>query len=395
MEALPLPQDPTLSAYASVLNELGHWAVVLDSRWRIVFVTDEERLSARERDIWNSLLGEHWYSSSHFSYKATFAFGGNWLEHVRESFRRFGPFVLFDTPGGREELRHVVDPALHDLIGEIEPVEAPAVWRGRDPVFKHAGLGARSSVMWLRVRGDDGTVAGTVILAKPRPGMSHLATAAGIADLGHLERMALVQQPGRRPAAVLMADLEASTPLARRLSTAQFFAFGRRLVRAGDQCIIDHGGIVGRHAGDGVVAFFLAETAGSESSAARACIETAMALRTALATVVARSTLTDTVVSFRFGLHWAATIYIGRITTAGRTEVTGLGDEANETARIEPCATGGRALASKALIERLDSGDAQALGIDTDHVTYIALADLATATDKARRDAPSIAVCEI
>ena len=394
MEAFPLPQDPTLSAYASTLNELGHWAVVLDSRWRIVFATDEERRGA-ERDIWISLLGEHWYSSSHVSYKATFAFGGTWLEHVRESFRRFGPFVLFDTPGGREELRRVVDPALHDLIDEIEPVEAPPVWHGREPVFKHAGLGATSSVMWLRVRGDDGAFAGTAVLAKPRPGMSQLATAAAIADLGHLERMALVQQPGRRPAAVLMADLEASTPLARRLSTAQFFAFGRRLVRAADQCIIDHGGIVGRHAGDGVVAFFLAEGAGSESAAARACIETARALRTALATVVARSMLSDTDVSFRFGLHWAATIYIGRITTAGRTEVTGLGDEVNETARIEPCATGGRTLASKALIERLDSGDAQAVGIDTHHVTYIALADLASATDKARRDAPSIAVCQI
>ena len=323
------------------------------------------------------------------------AFGGEWLEHVRESFRRFGPFVLFDTPGGREELRRVVDPALRDLIDEIEPVEAPPVWRGREPVFKHAGLGARSSIMRLRVRGDDGAVAGTVILAKPRPGMSHLATAAAIADLAHLERMALVQEPGRRPAAVLMADLESSTPLARRLSTAQFFAFSRRLVRAADQCIIDHGGIVGRHAGDGVVAFFLAEAAGSESAAARACIETSTALRTGLATVVARSSLSDTDVSFRFGLHWASTIYIGRITTAGRTEVTGLGEESNETARIESCATGGRTLASKALIERLDSGDARTLGIDTNHVTYTALAELATATDKARRDAPSIAVCEI
>ena len=360
-----------------------------------MFATDEERLSVGDRDIWITLLGEHWYSLSHVSYKATLAFGGNWLEHVRESFRRFGPFALFDTPGGREELRRVIDPALHDLIDDLEPLEAPPVWRGRDPVFKHAGLGARSSVLWLRVRNEDGAVAGTVVLGKPRPGMSQLAAAVAIADLGHLERMALVRRPGRRPAAVLMADLEASTPLARRLSTAQFFAFGRRLVRAADQCIIDHNGIVGRHAGDGVVAFFLAEALGSESAAARLCIETATALRAELATVVGRSTLSETDVSFRFGLHWATTVYIGRITTAGRTEVTGLGDDVNETARIETCATGARALASKALIERLDGSDARALGIDTDHVTYRALADLPTATDKTRRDAPAIAVCEV
>ena len=79
-----------------------------------------------------------------------------------------------------------------------------------------------------------------------------------------------------------MADLEASSPLARRLSTAQYFAFVRRLVRAEDRCIIDAGGIVGRHAGDGVVAFFLAETVGSESAAARSCIAAARTLRDTL-----------------------------------------------------------------------------------------------------------------
>jgi hypothetical protein len=65
------------------------------------------------------------------------------------------------------------------------------------------------------------------------------------------------------------------------------------------------------------------------------------------------------------------------------------------SARIEACATGGRTLASKSLIERLNRTDADALGLDTVHTTYTPLADLSTATDKARRDAPSIAVCEV
>jgi len=216
-----------------------------------------------------------------------------------------------------------------------------------------------------------------------------------MADLGHLDRMALVERPDRRPAAVLMADLEASSPLARRLSTAQYFAFGRRLIRTADQCIVDHGGIVGRHAGDGVVAFFLVETAGSESAAARACIDTARALPSAVADIALRSGLQDTDVSLRFGLHWGSTLYVGRITTVGRSEVTALGDEVNEAARIEACATGGRTLASKALVERLNNADAEALGIASERATYTPLADLATATDKARRDAPSIAVCDV
>ena len=97
----------------------------------------------------------------------------------------------------------------------------------------------------------------------------------------------------------------------------------------------------------------------------------------------------------RFGLHWGSTLYVGQITTSGRMEVTALGDDVNEGARIEACATGGRTLASKALIERLEPEDAAALDLDPDHITYTPLVDLPTATEKARRDAPAIAVCEV
>ena len=63
--------------------------------------------------------------------------------------------------------------------------------------------------------------------------------------------------------------------------------------------------------------------------------------------------------------------------------------------RIEACATGGRLLASKDLIERLDRADAATLGIDADHISYTQLADLDTATEKARRDAPAIPVYDL
>jgi class 3 adenylate cyclase len=394
MDPLPLPDDPTLATFATVLNELGHSAHVLDARWRVVFITDEVRRTIG--DVGGSTisrLGEHMFGPSEVAVKWAFFFEDS-LEQTRETFRLLGPFVLFDTAGGRDELRQLVDPVLRDLVDEIEPVELPAAWGHSSLAAKHAGLGARNTFLYLRVRAGDGTVAGTVYLSKPGVGMSQLMAAAAIADPGHLERMAMVERPGRRPAAVLMADLEASSPLIRRLSTSQYFAFGRRWVRTADQCIIEHGGVVGRHAGDGVAAFFLAETAGSESSAARACIETARALKAALPDVAARSGL-QTDVSFRFGLHWGATPYVGRITTAGRTEVTALGDEVNEAARIEASATGGRTLASKVLVERLDPGDSESLGIEPDRVTYTPLADLPTATDKARRDAPSIAVCDL
>jgi class 3 adenylate cyclase len=225
--------------------------------------------------------------------------------------------------------------------------------------------------------------------------MAMLSAMTFTADLGHVARMGLVAEADRRPAAILFADLEASSPLARRLSTASYFALGRRLVRASDQCVVDAGGLVGRHVGDGVGAFFLAETAGSESAAAYGCIAAARALRESVAEVAARTDLQPEDVVLRFGLHWGANLFVGNISTAGRSEVNALGDQVNEAARIEACASGGLALASKDLVERLDPDAAAALDLEPNRITYTPLGDLATATEKARRDAPAIAVCEI
>ncbi len=121
----------------------------------------------------------------------------------------------------------------------------------------------------------------------------------------------------------------------------------------------------------------------------------ARALSASARDVALRSELAPDDVVLRFGLHWGSTLYVGNIATAGRTEVTALGDEVNEAARIEACATGRRALASKDLLERLDPDDAAALGLDPDRVTYTRLSELNTATEKARRDAPAIAVYDV
>jgi hypothetical protein len=51
--------------------------------------------------------------------------------------------------------------------------------------------------------------------------------------------------------------------------------------------------------------------------------------------------------------------------------------------------------AAAAPVERLRRADSVTLGIDTGHATNTPLADLATATEMARRDEPWIAVCEI
>ena len=395
LRSLPFPDDPTLAAWASALNDAGYWAFLLDADWRYMFTTQELLFSYRDMGVPTTPpIGSHYFSAESRQFMGA-TLGGSWASVARAWFLDAGRYMLADTPGGREELRRVVDPEVADLVDQLEPQDLPPVWMNRAVDFTTAGADATGRAVWIRIDDPEGERVGVLILPKPGLGMSHMARAAATADLTHLERMRVVEAPDRHPAAILMADLEASSPLARHLSTAQYFAFGRRLLRTADRCIIDAGGIVGRHAGDGVVAFFLAETTGSESAAARCCITAARTLRDLLPDIAARSELSDAAISLRFGLHWGATLYMGRILTAGRSEVTALGDEANEAARIEACATGGKALASKSLIERLNRADADALGLDTGHVKYTPLADLSTATDKARRDAPSIAVCEL
>jgi class 3 adenylate cyclase len=394
-ETCPLPEDPRLAAIARALNDAGYWAIVVDRGWRNLYMTDAQRLSEGGLlELAPFPVGVHICSAE--SLTALLAGRGrlNTVETMRTRFAALGPYMLAATEGGREELRELVDPRLRDVVDHLSPAD---LLDARSVTFpgSGAGMAVQIQVTLMPIRDGDGQLVGTVVLSKPAASMAVLAAMAAGGDLSHFERMQQVAKPGRRPAAVLFADLESSSALARRLSTASYFSLGRRMTRAADRCVIDAGGLVGRHVGDGVVAFFLADTAGSESSAARSCIQAARDIKHAMTNVAARSDLPPEDVVMRFGLHWGATLYVGQIITSGRAEATALGDEVNEGARIEACATGGRSLASKELLERLEPADAAALGLDPDQLTYTPLADLPTASEKARRDAPAIAVCEI
>lgn len=86
---------------------------------------------------------------------------------------------------------------------------------------------------------------------------------------------------------------------------------------------------------------------------------------------------------------------VGQVATSGRLEVTALGDQMNEGARIEAAASAGAILASKDLIERLDSEDAAATGVDPEAIAYTPLAEIEGAGEKAIRDAGAIPVAAI
>jgi len=396
-ETCPLPDDPTLAAWARALNDAGYWAGIVDRNWRNLYMTDAFRLTRGALlELASFTVGEHFYGPESLSARLAVRDPVSTLESVREEFEALGPYMLAAAEGDREELRGLVDPRLRDIVDQLTPADLV------HPISLVASAKYSAGAMTMEIpitlgplRDSDGQLVGIVMLSKPAASMAVLGRLAAAGDLRHFERMQRVAKAGRRPAAILFADLESSSPLARRLSTASYFSLGRRMARAADQCVIDAGGLVGRHVGDGVVAFFLAESAGSESAAARCSIQAARSIKDAMSEVAARSDLAPEDLVMRFGLHWGATLYVGQITTSGRAEATALGDEVNEGARIEACATGGRALASKGLLERLEPDDAAVLDLDPEHVTYTPLADLPTATEKARRDAPAIAVCEV
>ena len=305
-----------------------------------------------------------------------------------------GPYILRDTPGGRAALQGSLDPRLVHLVDDLQPA-------GEEELGSFAmGAGTTSGrhvvlATVIPIHAATGEHVGSLVSWMPAAAMDVLGTMAFERDLDHLARTASLARAGRRPAAILFGDLERSSALARSLSTGNYFSVVRRIIKAADQAIVDAGGVVGRHVGDGVVAFFPAETSGSESAAVRGCISAAIAIRNAMTQVAKRSGLTSGAITVRFGLHWGGMLYMGNISTPARSEVTALGDEVNETARIEACATGGLILASKPLIERLDPPDAAAIGLDLGHASYTPLGELPTATEKARRDAPAIAVTDI
>ena len=392
-ESYALPEDRALADVAKAVRDTGHWAWVVDRDWRLVYVTDDLRESFGAGVLAHHAVGHHFFGEEQLAASHTWRFGPNADELQRVLFSICGGLVLHDTGGDRDAIRDATAPLFHDLIDALEPDDGGCL--GAVILASSIREALNVHLLALRVRDVDGGVQGTVLITKPRVGMATAGAMLFELDLDHLAQMQRMAAPGRRPAAILFADLEGSSPLARRLSTSRYFTLGRRLVRAADRCIIDAGGLVGRHAGDGVMAFFLAESLGSESAAARGCITAVRALRAAVRDVATRSDLDPADVIVRFGLHWGSTLYVGSINTGGRSEVAALGEEVNQAARIEACATGGRALASRDLIERLDPDDAAALGLDPDRLTYTPLRDLDTATEKARRDAPAIPVCDV
>jgi class 3 adenylate cyclase len=375
--------DASLKGMAAGLEETGWAAELCAPDWTLVYVSSQLRALLGHPSDEDLGLGEHIVVSRQrpaYDRFVSEASGTAWLSQNV-------PHMLDSTPGGRAAILEMVDrPASREVVATCAEWTFPA-WTG------YFGWEPYGDVRFFaqRPRDRDGRPYGTVYLyGSTLP--ATLLTLVARGDSVLFERMARLAEPGRHEAAVLFADLQASGTLSRRLSSTAYFRTLTALTTAMDRAVIDAGGIVGKHAGDGLTAFFLCEDLGSPSATARAALSAARHLAAAARAAGGEA---GEPVELNVGVHWGGTLYMGQLVTDGRLEVTALGDEVNECARIQQVARDGAILASKPLLERLDEPDAAHLGLDLDALHYTPLADVPGAGEKAVRDAGTLPVARV
>lgn len=389
----PMPDDPRLREWAEALEGMQWSALILDADWRLAWVSNELRqflgVEPDEEVGLGLPIGEAYMQDA-------------WLRTVDpvsqvDLFKQLAPFALQNVDFGGRDIRDVVPERFLPLLAEIEPTTPPLMLTSS---FKYVGAATGGeegasypvNVCNIRLNDDEGAPVGVlaIFFMGIRP---NLLALLGRGDEQMYERMANLVEPRRHQAAVLFCDLHQSVKLSRQLPTAAYFKLVRALWTGIDQVVAEETGIIGKHAGDGASAFFLVEDLGSPSQAAAAAIRAASRMHEVGETVFRDAV--DTECHLKIGLHWGSGLYMGQLVPGGRLDVTALGDEVNETARVEACAPPGATLVTKYLVEQLDDNAGKTLGIDVASLTYMPLSDLETASPKAVTDAGNLPVTRL
>lgn len=307
-------------------------------------------------------------------------------------------YILHDTPGGKEAVaEHLEGEDERAILERARPRRPPPIWSYGIDYVSPEGPPVHVHVVTFPLRDERGRSIGNVVVY--HSGLPVSLTAQLVrGDRDMFERMAQLAEPGSRSLAIMFADLESSGMLSRHMPSALYFSLIRRLTDAMDRAIVQRQGIVGRHAGDGVSAFFLAEDLGSPAAAIGAAIEAGREIAVvaeAVGTSLRSEVPEAEPVRVNIGVHWGSAVYIGQVATEGRLEVTALGDEVNECARIQESASEGALLVSKTALERVSAEQAEALDVAPEHSHYTTVAELPGASEKARRDAGAIAVARL
>ena len=387
-----LPEHPILNQVARRVEEMRWAAMLLDTELRVRYVSDEFRGFIGVDD--DEILG--------YGDNVILAFMRSvWRERIDVDsqlriFMDLMPYFMYMLPDSE---KHVLDDVLEpfsSLIDQVDPQPPPGLVNTWFDYTLEGETKYRVNLAAMLLSDSDSNPVGYLCLTyvDVRPQLVSLLTQG---DESMYERMAALVEPGRRRAAILFADVESSGALSRQMPSAAYFSLIRRLSMCVDRVIADNEGVVGKHAGDGMTGFFLVDDLGSPSKAVSAAIRSARQIKEtaglAFQEVVGElGALDDVSFQMNMGLHWGGTLYMGQLHPGSRLDVTALGDEMNECARIQESARDGGVLASKALLEQLSSQDAGVLGIDPDRQVYRLLGEWETASEKAKRDAGALPV---
>ena len=386
-----LPEE--LKSWAEHLERLQWSALILDEDWRMSWVSSQlqEFLGADETSdlgyglhIVEAILKPQWINTVH-------------QDSQVEMFFDLAPFFMKDFRRRNRDPADVLPEQFLPLLEQVEESESlPYFWSSSfqfvDPQADRNLPMYRVNLCFIRLHDSSGAMLGWLVIffLGVRPNLLSLLARGNEAMY---ERMAALVEPSPHQAAILFCDLHASGRLSRELSSSAYFKLVRRLWTGIDTVIARNTGIVGKHAGDGASAFFLTDDMGSPSETAAAAVRAAREIHDVSQEVF--DSYDERACEMKVGVHWGANLYMGQLVPGSRLDVTALGDEINEAARIQNSAEPNQTLASKQLIEQLTDDDAAKLGIDVEKTRFTPLAELGHASEKAMRDAGAIAVTPV
>ena len=144
------------------------------------------------------------------------------------------PLMAHDTPGGMDAIRALL-PEEHDrAIGPLEPQPPETLWWG-EVTYLQGGLPpAQTRYLTFALHAPGGERVGWAILYLPAAPAS-IVSLITRGNQGMFARMAELLEPARHETAILFADIQASSALARRLSTQRWFDLIREFSTAADQ----------------------------------------------------------------------------------------------------------------------------------------------------------------
>jgi class 3 adenylate cyclase len=396
-----LANNSWLRSTIEQIEATGWAAEIYDAQWRLLWISEEMKvfLDGDSRELNGKKVGYGLHMLEVYGLEPW----QNILtdESFKSSIETGLPFVAFDTPVPLETIPGPLVENLRPVIAKTEPQSPPPFYSTELELLQDGLPPVKINCMHTRIYDANQQLVGTAKIYGPgmRSSLLNLVTRG---DPEMFERMIRLVNPGRQSVAIMFADLQGSSKLSRELSDAAYWRLITSLTKAMDDVVVKYNGIVGKHSGDGISAFFLTDDhQHSISKTIYSLILAAREIREKTVEVSKQAArdvgLKDDSINaqMKIGLHWGSNVFMGQIVSGGRLEVTALGEEVNDCARIEGSASGNQILASKSLLERLRREDAERLSVNVAAKKYRILSEISSETDKAVRDQINIPVTEL